>query len=184
MTSLSTLIKQGRKEEIWTKYCGFLDLTIDEFMEIQERLLMEQIDLLGKSMMGRMLMGDVIPGSIDEFREVVPLTTYQDYVGYLDTQREDVLPRKPKVWCHTSGRTGEYKFKWVPYTQKMYDRLAEVVVQILLGIGVARAGHSDFEASFAEQAGDLGANALELLEGIGFSRGFRFWFRFNCGRWV
>ena len=132
MTDLATLIKQGRKEEIWTKYCGFFDLSVEEFMEIQERLLLEQIDLLGKSMMGRMLMGDVIPGSIDEFREVVPLTTYQDYVGYLDTQREDVLPRKPKTWCHTSGRTGEYKFKWVPYTQKMYERIGEVVISAMI----------------------------------------------------
>ncbi len=41
MTSLSTLLKQGRKEEIWTKYCGFLDLSIGEFMEIQERHLLE-----------------------------------------------------------------------------------------------------------------------------------------------
>lgn len=95
MTTLSDLIKQGRKEEIWTKYCGFLDLNVEEFMEIQERLLLEQIDELGKSMMGRMIMGDVIPTSIDEFRELVPITTYKDYVGYLDIQREDVLPRKP-----------------------------------------------------------------------------------------
>ncbi|MCJ7734893.1 MAG: GH3 auxin-responsive promoter family protein [Anaerolineales bacterium] len=132
MSSLSTLIKQGRKEEIWTKYCGFLDLSIEEFMEIQERLLLEQIGELGKSMMGRMIMGDVIPTSIDEFREVVPITTYKDYVGYLDIQREDVLPGKPKVWCHTSGRTGDYKFKWVPYTQKMYDRLGEIVVTAII----------------------------------------------------
>ena len=92
MTDLATLIKQGRKEEIWTKYCGFFDLTIQEFMEIQERLLMEQINVLGKSMMGRILMGEKTPATIDEFREVVPLTTYKDYVGYLDIQREDVLP--------------------------------------------------------------------------------------------
>jgi hypothetical protein len=132
MTDLSTLIKQGRKEEIWTKYCGFFELSVDEFMEIQERLLLEQIEELGKSMMGRMIMGDVIPASIDEFRKVVPFTTYKDYVGYLDIQREDVLPRKPVAWCHTSGRTGEYKFKWVPYTQKMYDRLGEVVISAMI----------------------------------------------------
>jgi hypothetical protein len=145
MVTASTLIKQGRNEEIWTKYCGFLDLSIDEFMEIQERLLLEQIDLLGKSMMGRMLMGDVIPSSIDEFREVVPLTTYKDYVGYLDSQREDVLPRKPVTWCHTSGRTGEYKFKWVPYTQKMYDRLAEVVVSAMILSSANRRGDLNLE---------------------------------------
>ncbi len=71
MISINTLLKQGRKEEIWTKYCGFLDLSINEFMEIQEHLLLEQIDLLGKCLMGRMLMGDVIPTTIEEFREVV-----------------------------------------------------------------------------------------------------------------
>jgi hypothetical protein len=145
MTELATLIKQGRKEEIWTKYCGYLDLSIDEFMEIQERLLIEQIDILGKSMMGRMLMGDVIPTSIEEFREVVPLTTYADYLGYLDVQREDVLPRKPAVWCHTSGRTGEYKFKWVPYTQEMYDRLAEVVVGAMILASANRKGDINLE---------------------------------------
>jgi hypothetical protein len=140
MADLATLIKQGRKQEIWTKYCGFFDLSVKEFMEIQERLLLEQIDLLGKSMMGRMIMGDKIPSSIDEFREVVPLTTYQDYVGYLDVQREDVLPRKPISWCHTSGKTGEYKFKWVPYTQKMYDRLGEVVVSAMIIASANRKG--------------------------------------------
>ncbi|MEE8356868.1 MAG: GH3 auxin-responsive promoter family protein [Anaerolineales bacterium] len=145
MTSLATLIKQGRKEEIWMKYCGFLDLSIDEFMEIQERLLMEQLDLLGKSMMGRMLMGDMIPKSIKEFREVVPLTTYKDYIGYLDVQREDVLPREPFAWCHTSGRTGEYKFKWVPYTQKMYDRLAEVVISAMILSSANRKGDINLE---------------------------------------
>lgn len=128
MTSASTLLKQGRNEEIWAKYCGFLDLNLAQFMEIQERLLLEQIELLGGSMMGRMLMGNIIPGSVDEFREVVPLTTYEDYLGYLDQKREDVLPQKPYMWSHTSGRSGSYKFKWVPYTKKMYDRLGEVVI--------------------------------------------------------
>ncbi len=68
-------------------------------MEIQERLLLEQIDELGNSMMGRMIMGDMIPTTVDEFRRMVPLTTYKDYRGYLDIQRDDVLPRKPVAWA-------------------------------------------------------------------------------------
>jgi len=132
MPSATKLIQQGRNGEIWTKYCGFLDLDLDEYMDIQERLLLEQIDLLSKSMMGRMLMGDFIPSSVEEFREIVPLTTYEDYVGYLDKKREDVLPRKPYMWSHTSGRSGDYRFKWVPYTKKMYDRLGEVVIGSML----------------------------------------------------
>jgi len=132
MPNLSALIKQGRNEDIWNKYCGFLDLKLDEFMEIQERLLLEQIRLLKNSMMGRMLMGDVIPNTVDEFRKVIPLTTYTDYVGYLNEKREDVLPRAPVAWAHTSGKSGEYRFKWVPYSQEMYTKIAEGIIGAMI----------------------------------------------------
>ena len=36
-------LHQYTKEEIWEEYCGFLTLTSEEFMAIQNRLLMEQI---------------------------------------------------------------------------------------------------------------------------------------------
>ncbi|MCD6425452.1 MAG: GH3 auxin-responsive promoter family protein, partial [Anaerolineales bacterium] len=116
MTDFNTLLEQGRQKEIWMRYLGFLDLSIDEFMEIQERLLLEQIDLLGKSMMGRMLMGDVVPKNVNEFREIVPLSTYKGYQEYLEPKRTDVLPREPVTWAHTSGRSGDFRFKWAPYS--------------------------------------------------------------------
>jgi hypothetical protein len=145
MTLLSTLLQQGRNEEIWTKYCGYLDLSIDEFMKIQERLLLEQIDLLGKSLMGRMLMGDVIPTSIEEFREIVPLTTYDDYHEYLDQKRADVLPREPIVWVHTSGRSGDFRYKWTPYTKKMVERLGETVAGAMIMASCTRKGEINIE---------------------------------------
>jgi hypothetical protein len=145
MTSTIQLIQQGRNEELWTKYCGFFDLELEEFMEIQERLLLEQIDLLGKSMMGRMLMGDIIPTSMEEFRQVVPLTTYKDYIGYLDKKREDVLPRKPYMWSHTSGRSGDFRFKWVPYTKKMYDRIGEVLITNMILSSCTKRGEVHLE---------------------------------------
>ena len=43
------LLKQGRREEVWTKYCGFLDLDLAGFMDIQKRLLMEQVSFLKSS---------------------------------------------------------------------------------------------------------------------------------------
>jgi len=39
--TLQEMLKNNLHKEAWDKYCGFLDLTIDEFMEIQERLLRE-----------------------------------------------------------------------------------------------------------------------------------------------
>ena len=33
------------KEEIWEEYCGFLELSLEDFMLIQHRLLQEQLEL-------------------------------------------------------------------------------------------------------------------------------------------
>jgi len=115
MATVTELLRQGRRDEIWKKCCGFIDLSLKEFMEIQERLLMEQIDLLSKCELGRKLLGGKVPSSVEEFRQTVPLTTYEDYAPYLLEKREDVLPAKPMFWARTSGRSGEYKFKWIPF---------------------------------------------------------------------
>ena len=116
MARVSDLLKQGRGEEVWTRYCGFLDLGLDDFMAIQRRLLTEQLQLASRSALGRSLMGDDPPLDVDEFRKRMRLTTYEDYAPYLDEQREDVLPEKPVAWAHTSGRSGSYK--WVPITPR------------------------------------------------------------------
>jgi len=36
------------------------------------------------------------------------------------------------MWARTSGRSGKYKCKWIPYTQRIYDRLGEVVVSAMI----------------------------------------------------
>jgi len=46
MTRPIDLMRQGRKEELWQMCCGFLDLSLEQFMTIQKRLLLEQIELL------------------------------------------------------------------------------------------------------------------------------------------
>jgi len=124
MTTAAELLREGRADEIWRKYCGFIDLSLEEFMDIQKRLLMEQIDLLSKCELGRRLLGGKVPASVEEFRQTVPLTTYEDYVPYLTEKREDILPRKPVWWLHTSGRS-EQGFKWVPFSQEAAKKLGE-----------------------------------------------------------
>jgi hypothetical protein len=117
------LLKQGKNEELWQRYCGFIDLSLGNFMNIQRRLLLEQIGLLKKCELGRVLMRGAKPGTVEEFRKQVPLTTYSDYAPYLLKQRMDVLPRKPILWQHTSGRTGEYDFKWCPLTSRQWEEM-------------------------------------------------------------
>jgi len=109
------------QEELWQRYCGFLDLSMDEFMKIQEDLLMEEIDLVADSVLGKKIMGGNRPANMEEFRKVVPLTTYEDYMPYIDNCQEDALAIKPYFWAHTSGRGGN--FKWIPYTSSAFETI-------------------------------------------------------------
>ena len=76
------------EDELWQRYCGFLDLSVGEFMTIQEELLMDEIDLVADSTLGKQIMSNHKPKSVDEFRKTVPLTTREDYEPYL-SERQD-----------------------------------------------------------------------------------------------
>jgi hypothetical protein len=95
-------------------------------MTIQKRLLLEQIELLKNSELGRRVMRGAMPETVEEFRERVPLTTYADYLPELVQMREDVLPARPVVWVHTVGRIGEYNFKWVPLSERFLSEFERV----------------------------------------------------------
>jgi hypothetical protein len=127
MTRPIDLLRQGRKEELWQMCCGFLYLNLEQFMAIQKRLLLEEIELLKNSELGRRVMRGAMPETVEEFREQVPLTTYADYLPELVEKREDLLPTKPAMWVHTVGRIGEYNFKWTPLSERFlyeFERVA------------------------------------------------------------
>jgi hypothetical protein len=126
MTSPLELLHQGQKEELWQMCCGFLNLSLEQFMDIQKRLLLEEIELLKNSEMGRRMLGGAMPNTVEEFRQQVPLTTYSDYLPELAEKREEVLPTKPAMWVHTVARIGEYNFKWIPLSERFlyeYERV-------------------------------------------------------------
>ncbi len=111
------LLRQDKKDELWQMCCGFIDLSMEQFMAIQRRLLLEQIELLNNSSLGRKVMRGALPQSIEEFRKQVPLTTYADYCPELQERHEHVLPAKPARWIRTSGYSGTYDTKWVPWSE-------------------------------------------------------------------
>ncbi len=129
------LLRQGRTSEIWQTYCGHLELSIEEFMHIQRRLLLEQLELLQGSSLGRRLLHGENPTTVEEFRRLVPITTYHDYLPELAERQEDALPAPPITWTRTSGRTGEFACKWVPVPKAFYDSLGRYFLscQILSG---------------------------------------------------
>jgi hypothetical protein len=132
MSSANELLKQGKTGEVWQKCCGFIDLSLDEFMEIQYRLLMEQIVSLNGCELGRKVMGGIKPQTVEEFQKTIRPTTYEDYADFLLEQREDVLPERPITWQRTSGRSGEYPFKWVPLSERMYEELGDTMLGIMI----------------------------------------------------
>ena len=69
------------EKELWQRYCGFLDLSLTEFMDIQSRLLMNQIGLVANSPLGKKIMKNQKPTLVEEFRKLIPLTSYDDYAA-------------------------------------------------------------------------------------------------------
>lgn len=67
---------------------------------------------------------------MDEFRNLVPLTTYDDYLPDLEPGNENSLPEKPHVWIHTSGASGS--FKRVPYTLEFYNKQLDILMAVFV----------------------------------------------------
>ena len=120
------LIREGKLKELWQMCCGFLSLDIGEFMEIQNRLMGQQLELLNHCELGKKIMRGARPKTIEEFRRMVQLTTYKDYCPELIEKREDILPAKPSEWVHTSGRSGEYPCKWIPITPEFRQEMSVI----------------------------------------------------------
>jgi hypothetical protein len=114
----------------WTRYCGFLDLSVDEFCEIQRRLLMRQIEEVSQASLYKKVVGGMRPLSMDEFRQTIPLTSYKDYAPYLQDGQESELPKKPRYWIHTSASRGTYKR--VPWTDRFHRLQCRNIISTLI----------------------------------------------------
>ena len=112
--------------------CGYLKFDIEQFMAIQKRLLLGQIEVLNQSKIGRKIFNGAIIHTVEDFRQQVPLTDYSVYCPELVEKREDTLPEKPLYWVHTSGRSGVFPCKWIPVSPSYVKELS----RILYGIGL------------------------------------------------
>ena len=120
------------KEEIWEEYCGFLNLSMEEFMTIQKRLLLEQIELWSSSALGQSILKGKYPHTIQEFREMVPLTTYEVYAPTLLPKQSSALPGDPVLWVQTTWEGGVHPIKVAPYTKSMLDTFKHNVISCLI----------------------------------------------------
>ncbi len=168
------LLKQNRTDELWQMCCGFIELSMDEFMGIQKRLLLEQIQLLKNCELGQFIMKGASPRTIEEFREQVPMTTYADYCPELLEKREDILPTKPIFWVQTSGRSGEYPHKWVPINRRFWEEAGKNFCAIAIFSSCKKEGDIRIESgdkllhAVAQTPFLTGTIAFKLEEEVGF----------------
>ncbi len=119
------LLLNREYERVWQRHCGFLDLTLAESVAVQRRLLEEQFEIARKSKLWQtMFPAQVQELTLDNFRQIIPLTTYADYEPHLAGRPDDILGRPIQEWARTSGRGG--RVKWIPYTPEAYLQLGEV----------------------------------------------------------
>jgi hypothetical protein len=131
-------IWRWNSETIWQKYCGFLDLNRQEFSQIQRELLLDEIATVHNSPLGRRLMRGKQPQSVDEFRQVVKLTKYGDYLPDLEDGNDASLPEPAYHWVHTTGAKAEYKH--IPYTRRGYDVVSDNVMAAFILSSANRKG--------------------------------------------
>ena len=125
-------LRREPPDAVWQEYCGFLDLSIEEYLKIQSTLLMEQISLLSKCRLGNYLLHGKAPQSVEEFRQMVPLTTYDDYADTLLMRRTEDLPSVPLVWLETTWEGGSYPKKAAPYSKSMLDTYSHNLLAAML----------------------------------------------------
>ena len=130
--TLDEKLQNRQYDQIWQEYCGFIDLPIDRYMEIQNRLMLEQIELYAECELGRRIMKGKKPKSVEEFRKIVPLTTYKDYADLLLPKIESALPAKPLLWIETTWEGAKNPIKVAPYTEQMVNSFKSSIFAIII----------------------------------------------------
>ena len=80
---LDDKIKKLGHEQLWQEYCGFVDMSLAEYMYTQRRLMEEQLTMWCNSGLGRQMLRGAQPRSIEELRAMLPLTSYADPQSYI-----------------------------------------------------------------------------------------------------
>ena len=113
----------------WDRYCGFLDLSLDGFMRVQEQMLLRYLPQIARSELGRRWMGSERPRTVREFRRSVPLSSYEDYQALLRSGAA-LVSEDPAFWAQTTRRNSDVT--WIPYTEASFDRLMESTIACFL----------------------------------------------------
>lgn len=130
--NLEERLRKKQYDLIWQEYCGFLDLSMSQYMDIQYRLMLEQLHLYSQCELGDHIMKGKKPTSVEEFRKATPLTNYQDYADFLLNKVESALPAKPTVWIETTWEGARNPIKVAPYTEGLLKNCSNCIVATMI----------------------------------------------------
>ena len=129
---LDDLLKHKQFDLIWDTYCSFLDIDLNEYMHIQNRLMLEQLSLWSNCGLGQKLLHGQRPQTIADFRRMLPLTDYADYADILLKKNTAMLPDEPVIWLETTWEGGKNPIKLAPYTRSMLDTYKDNLIGALV----------------------------------------------------
>jgi len=138
-------LKRCSREQLWQEYCGFLDMSLAEYMYTQRRLMEEQLALWCASGLGRQLLRGSHPRNLDELRQMLPLTTYADYADVLLAKRTEMLCGEPAVWIQTTWEGGLRPIKLAPYTRSMLDTYRHNLLSTMMMASARKKGDFDLK---------------------------------------
>ena len=72
MNLVDALLREA-PEKVWEDYCGFLELSVDEYMALQDRLLTEQLRLWSGCPLGQHFLRGKASADYEELRQTLPL---------------------------------------------------------------------------------------------------------------
>ena len=133
-------LKRSSHAELWQEYCGFLDMSLEEYMYTQRRLMEEQLRLWSASPLGRQLLRGQTPRTVAELRQMLPLTTYADYADVLLPKRADMLCGEPAIWIQTTWEGGLRPIKLAPYTRSMLDTYRHNLIAVMMMASARKKG--------------------------------------------
>ena len=130
-------LKKYSREQLWQEYCGYLDMTLAEYMYTQRRLMEEQIRLWSACPLGRQLLAGKHPETLEDFLAQLPLTSYADYADTLLARRDDMLCAEPAIWIQTTWEGGLRPIKLAPYSRGMLNTYRHNLMAAMM-LGTAR----------------------------------------------
>lgn len=128
----------------WIKHCGFLDLSPEGFLQVQEEQVLSALPRLARSGVGRHFLQGRIPRTVRELRRHMPLTAYGDYIPYLCPEAAAALPEPPVFWAQTTRRGGD--FTLIPYTQAAFTGLMDSAIALIFLAGASAKGQVQLKA--------------------------------------